>query len=209
MDRVIGLFPTPLMHAPALAGPALVAALVDECLGRAGQVNSRSAQLSHTEILSPSASPHIQALAQLIGPKLVEFGQLLFGEPLPWAIKELWVNVLETGGQQAMHNHANSFASGIVYLTRPHPSTNTVFIKPLAGGFVLANRHAGTQLGAFNADKWVMPEAAPGDMVLFPSHLLHEVPANAGGQRVSLAFNAIPERLDSWGYRLRFSGAAP
>lgn len=205
MDRVIGLFPTPLMRVDALAEPALVAALIDECLGRADTVNARSPQLSHTEILGTSASPAIKALSQRIGPKLIEFGQLLFGEPLPWALKELWVNVLETGGQQAMHNHANSFVSGIVYLTRPHPSTNTVFIKPLASGFVLDNRHAGTQLGPFNADKWVMPDAAPGDMVLFPSHLLHEVPANAGGQRISLAFNAIPERLDSWGYRLRFS----
>jgi hypothetical protein len=32
------------------------------------------------------------------------------------------------------------------------------------------------------------------------------VPPNEGGQRISLAFNAIPARLDSWGYTIGFSG---
>ena len=45
----------------------------------------------------------------------------MFGERLGWSLKEMWVNVLDTGGRQAMHNHANSFISGVVYLT-PHAS---------------------------------------------------------------------------------------
>ena len=39
-------------------------------------------------------------------------------------------------------------------------------------------------------------------MILFPSYLLHEVPRNQGDQRITLAFNAIPDRLDSWGYTI-------
>jgi hypothetical protein len=45
-------------------------------------------------------------------------------------------------------------------------------------------------------------------MLLFPSYLLHEVPINRGGRHVSLAFNAIPNRLDSWGYTLTLSRCA-
>ena len=45
-----------------------------------------------------------------------------------------------------------------------------------------------------------MPEISAGDLVLFPSYLLHEVPANQGEQRISIAFNAIPERLENFGY---------
>jgi len=32
------------------------------------------------------------------------------------------------------------------------------------------------------------------------------VPPNAGEQRITVAFNAIPTRLDSWGYRIAFGG---
>ena len=56
------------------------------------------------------------------------FGVHLFGERLPWGLKEMWVNVLDRGGRQAMHNHANSFISGVVYLTPTHPGSQTVFI---------------------------------------------------------------------------------
>ncbi len=34
----------------------------------------------------------------------------MFGERLRWGIKEMWTNVLDTGGSQPMHNHANSLA---------------------------------------------------------------------------------------------------
>jgi hypothetical protein len=42
--------------------------------------------------------------------------------------------------------------------------------------------------------------------MLFPSYLMHAVPANAGERRITMAFNAIPTHLDSWGYRVAFSG---
>ena len=127
----------------------------------------------------------------------------MFGENLSWSIKEIWGNVLEQGGRQTLHNHANSFVSGILYLTPSHPSANTVFVKSPGGqDFVLNNTNARAELGPYNAGKWVSPDPSPGDMILFPSYLLHEVPTNQGGRRISMAFNAIPNRLDSWGYTL-------
>jgi hypothetical protein len=71
-----------------------------------------------------------------------------------------------------------------------------------ASEFALRNTHAGVRPGAFNAEKWVAPQPAAGDLLLFPSYLLHEVPRNLGESRVTLAFNAIPHRLDAWGYTL-------
>ena len=78
--------------------------------------------------------------------------------------------------------------------------------SPGGTDFVFRNDHAGTTPGPFSADKWISPHPEPGDAVLFPSYLMHAVPPNAGERRVSLAFNAIPARLDSWGYRVGFSG---
>jgi hypothetical protein len=207
MDEVIGLFPTPFARIPGALDSALVQSLVAFFSAQAVRENNSSSNLSHTEMLRPGDSPLFVQAAALVTPRLVEFGALLFGERLGWSIKEMWVNVLDTGGRQAMHNHANSFISGVVYLTPTHPSSQTVFMKSPGGhDFSFKNDHAATTPGPYSADKWISPAPQPGDLVLFPSYLMHAVPPNAGERRITLAFNAIPTRLDSWGYAISFSG---
>ncbi|OYU99312.1 MAG: hypothetical protein CFE45_13425 [Burkholderiales bacterium PBB5] len=207
MDEVFGIFPTPLMRVSGVLDGALVCALVAHFSDQAVRENNSSANLSHTAMLRPGDSPLFVQAAARITPKLAEFGALLFGEQLGWALKEMWVNVLDTGGHQAMHNHANSFISGVVYLTPTHPASQTVFMKSPGGhDFTFKNDHAGTTHGPYNADKWISPAPEPGDLILFPSYLLHAVPPNPGERRITMAFNAIPTRLDSWGYAVTFSG---
>ena len=114
-------------------------------------------------MLRPSDSPLLVEAAALVTPLLAEFGALLFGERLGWSLKEMWVNVLDTGGRQAMHNHANSFISGVVYLTPTHPDSRTVFMKAPGGtDFAFKNDHAGMKTGPYNADKWISPAPEPG-----------------------------------------------
>jgi uncharacterized protein (TIGR02466 family) len=206
MDEVFGLFPIPFMRARAALPSTLVGALAQHFAAAATRDNNSSSNLSHTAMLRPSDSPLLADAASLISPKLVEFGVHLLGERLPWSLKEMWVNVLDSGGRQATHNHANSFASGVVYLTPSHPSSHTVFMKSPGGNdFLFRNDHQGMKPGEFCADKWISPAPEPGDMVLFPSYLMHAVPPNQGERRVTLSFNAIPSQLDSWGYVVRFS----
>lgn len=207
MHEVVGLFPTPFMRIPAAIDAPLVAALVEHFSAAAFRPNNASRNLSHTSMLRPGDSPLLVAAATALTPWLGEFGTHLFGERLGWSLKEMWVNVLDTGGQQGMHNHANSFASGVVYLTPTHPDARTVFMKPPGvGEFAMRHDHAGVVTGPYNADKWISPQPGPGDAVLFPSHLLHAVPANPGPRRITMAFNAIPTHLESWGYRISFGG---
>ncbi|MGJ7512483.1 putative 2OG-Fe(II) oxygenase [Variovorax sp. GT1P44] len=207
MDEIIGLFPSPFMRVPRALGPALVSGLVEHFASLASQDNNSSPNLSHTAMLQPGDSPLLVECAGLITPKLVDFGALLFGERIGWSVKEMWVNVLDTGGRQAMHNHANSFVSGVLYLTPTHPDARTVFMKSPGGhDFAFRNDHAQTAPGPYSADKWISPAPDPGDMVLFPSYLMHAVPPNPGERRVTMSFNAIPARLDSWGYKISFGG---
>ena len=207
MAEVFGLFPTPFMRAPGAVEGALVAGLVAHFSGQAYRDNNSSDQLSHTAMLKPGDSPLLVQLAMLLTPHVAELGALMFGQTLGWSIKEMWVNLMDTGGRQAMHNHANSFISGVVYLTPTHADSRTAFMKSPGGtDFAFRNDHAGTVSGAYNADKWISPQPEPGDLVLFPSYLMHAVPPNRGPQRITLAFNAIPTRLDSWGYAVGFSG---
>ena len=207
MQEVVGLFPTPFMRVTGALHRDLVGGLVAHFSSLAAQLNNSSANLVHTAMLKPGDSPLLIEAAQLITPLLADFGAVMFGERLGWSLKEMWVNVLDTGGRQAMHNHANSFISGVAYLTRTHPEARTVFMKPPGGSdFSFKNDHAGIETGPYNADKWISMPPEPGDVVLFPSYLLHAVPTNAGERRISLAFNAIPTHLDSWGYKISFSG---
>jgi len=206
MDEVFGLFPTPFMRARATLGEALVARLAEHFTTLATRDNSSSGNLSHTRMLKPQESPLFAKAGELIAPKLVEFGVYLLGERMRWLMKEMWVNVMDTGGRQAMHNHANSFVSGVVYLTPTHPGSQTVFMKSPGGtDFLMKNDHAGTTPNEFSADKWVSPAPSPGDLVLFPSYLMHAVPPNQGERRITLSFNAIPVQLDSWGYVIKMS----
>ena len=205
MDEVFGLFPTPFMRAPATLNARLVEGLVQHFSALASSSNKASGSLLHTEMLHPGDSPLLVEAATLITPKIVDMGALMFGERLDWSIKEMWVNLMDPGGLQTMHNHANSFVSGVVYLTAMHPESQTVFMKPSAGTeFVFKNEHANIASTPFNADRWTVPQSAPGDLVLFPSYLLHAVPVNQGERRITLSFNAIPDGLDSWGYKVRF-----
>jgi len=203
---IFELFPTPLMRVEKAIPSDLVANLRNRFSDNAELPNQRSTELTHSSILRPQGDPHLEQLAKHLNPHLVEFGTHLFGERLVWHIQGMWVNVLRTGGRQSIHNHANCFISGVLYLTESDPAANTQFIRSLGGrDFVFSNRHRNAALGPFNAEKWIGPLPEPGDLVLFPSSLLHEVPVNQGSLRITLAFNAIPDRLDSWGYSVRFN----
>lgn len=205
-NQVFDLFPTPILRAERLVDVALIDALTAEIEQSDRVTNAYSDLLSHTPIAGASANDLFSRLATVVAPKVVEFGELLFGEALRWQIKEMWVNVLEPGGRQAIHTHANSFISGVVYLTDAHRSANIVFHRAIGGnGYIFGNHHSGARVNAYNGGKWSVPATTAGDLVLFPSYLLHEVPPNQGERRISIAFNAIPDRLDNFGYAVRFA----
>lgn len=206
-SQVFALFPTPVMRVAQAIDARLVQALYAALAGQADHANHRSEGLQHSRILgADDDQPLLNTLVQRIGPHVVEMGRLLFGETLRWGIKEMWVNAMRSGGRQAVHNHANCFVSGVLYLSDCDASANTVFIRSLGGrDYVFGNVHAGAETGPYNADKWTGPPPVAGDLLLFPSYLLHEVPQNRGDTRVTLAFNAIPHRLDASGYAVSFS----
>jgi uncharacterized protein (TIGR02466 family) len=201
--RTFELFPTPVEFRPSLLAPTVALALGQRMAQRCAQANHRSAALAHSELLQPGDDRDLDTLAQALLPAIRAFGSLLLGEPLTWTIKEMWANVLHRDGHQALHNHANCFVSGVAYLSPTEGRAQTTFLRGLGGSdFKFSNEHVGVQSGPFNAQKWQAPDMQPGDVLLFPSYLLHEVPPNRGDVRITLAFNAIPHRLDSWGYQI-------
>jgi uncharacterized protein (TIGR02466 family) len=200
------LFPTPCAQIEGLLEPHLVEALRERALQSQRQENSAGNSLSHTEVIDPSGDSLFTDIAALAVPEITRFGEVLFGERLNWLVKEMWLNVLEHGGSQFMHSHANSFVSAVLFVTEAHESARTLFLRRMGGDdFRFRNDSESARLNAYNSDKWAVPRAMPGDMLIYPSYLIHGVPPNEGGQRITVALNAIPDQLNSQGYRIRFA----
>jgi uncharacterized protein (TIGR02466 family) len=152
-------------------------------------------------MLLPGMDAGLDELAGKLLARVATFGTMLLGDSLRWTIKEMWANVLQPGGHQTLHNHANSIVSGIVYLTPTAGATQTVFVRGLGGhDFKFTHQNKSTRTNRFNAERWISPDAQAGDCVLLPQFPASRGPAQPDGVRVSIAFNAIPDRLDAWGY---------
>lgn len=100
-----------------------------------------------------------------------------------------WMNVAKPGGYNAPHTHPGAHWSGVYYVAQPvvdsGSSGKIEFMDPrtdLPSWRLL-------QAPAFNAKKAIRPE--PGELILFPSYLVHWVyPNESEDERVSIAFNA-------------------
>lgn len=105
-----------------------------------------------------------------------------------------WMNVNPTGGFNAPHTHPGAHWSGVYYVRQPKVESGNSgmieFLDPrsdLPGWRLL-------QAKAFRSKRKIRPAA--GEIVLFPSYLVHWVyPNEAGGERVTIAFNATLRKL--------------
>lgn len=100
-----------------------------------------------------------------------------------------WMNANPPGGFNAPHTHPGAHWSGVYYVSQPEVEEGNSgmieFLDPrsdLPNWRILKSR-------AFSLKKKIRPQ--PGEMVLFPSYLVHWVyPNEADEERVSIAFNA-------------------
>ena len=101
-----------------------------------------------------------------------------------------WINVNPKGGSNNLHTHPNSHWSGVLYVQQPTEvegySGMIEFINPNQEGRDLANLIP--QRG-FDPIMRIRPKS--GQLVIFPSYLLHSVyPNNSDTDRITIAFNS-------------------
>lgn len=102
-------------------------------------------------------------------------------------ITQSWLNFTEHNQSHHPHTHPNSFVSGVLYINADEEHDNITFYKD--GRFLLDFEVI--QRNKLNSDAWTIP-VKTGRILLFPSHLAHEVRVKKGSnQRVSLAFNTF------------------
>lgn len=123
------------------------------------------------------------------------------------AAHESWFHVTRNGGYFGVHNHPMHSWSGVYCVCQEGDEGNEAsgrltFINPFVGNHMyvdMANHQFKPPYQTGN----IPVRLQPGQLVLFPSWLLHEVsafqPANADGLRITVAFNC----------RFRMDGVKP
>jgi uncharacterized protein (TIGR02466 family) len=102
-------------------------------------------------------------------------------------ITQSWLNYTETNQYHHKHNHFNSLVSGVVYINSDEKYDRIEFFKDSYQSIKPNIK----ELNLFNAESWWFP-VKTGDIILFPSSLLHEVKIKEGNNlRISLAFNVF------------------
>lgn len=109
-----------------------------------------------------------------------------------------WMNVNPTGGFNAPHTHPGAHWSGVYYVSQPEiekgDSGMIEFLDPRSD---LPNWRL-LDAPSFKIKKKIRP--MPGDLILFPSYLMHWVyPNEADGERVTVAFNATFAKVGNSG----------
>ena len=109
-------------------------------------------------------------------------------------VSAMWGNMVprESGGKHTPHRHANSYVSGIYYLTEGAP---TVFLDP-----VYARSLSSLEIPALNNQDSLTIEPRAGTMVVFPSYVQHFTQPHYGkDNRLSIAWNSFPSGSISQG----------
>lgn len=104
-------------------------------------------------------------------------------------VQNMWLNEMASGDRHPKHAHYGYSISGTFYVEVPEGSNKIGFYNPLDG--------VGHDLGSASPDSWTVSNSMSwwipvesGNIILFPSHLKHEVPPmEFQGLRKSISFD--------------------
>lgn len=190
------LFSTPLVRFRVPEHEALNAALLSEgarLRGFSDGVTKSNRGGWHSEgNLFDNEAECIQTLRGLAEASVLEATRKIGAKTDPSTLKLklfAWMNANPPGGFNAPHTHPGAHWSGVYYVSQPEIEVgNSGMIEFLDPRSDLPNwRILGAS--AFRTKKKLRPQA--GEIILFPSYLVHWVyPNEADEERVSIAFNA-------------------
>jgi uncharacterized protein (TIGR02466 family) len=115
--------------------------------------------------------------------------QLKISRNLNFKITTSWVAKYQKDHFSKLHNHGNSLFSGVLYL-QVHPNSGSIsFHQKSSSLYPQELTLEFENYNIFNCGKWtIYPEN--NDIVIFPSHLQHEVSINETNfDRYAIAFN--------------------
>lgn len=103
-------------------------------------------------------------------------------------ITQSWLNYTKKGEFHHKHLHPNSFISGVFYVNADKQTDKIYFYNERYSQITINP----AEFNVVNSKAWWFP-VETGDLILFPSHLVHSVETvDTERVRASLAFNTFP-----------------
>lgn len=139
-------------------------------------------------------------LKQLVQEEISIFTHyLLHMDPkqIQWRLQNSWAVRHSEGDWSQAHHHTNAVFSGVYYVKTNDTSGNIVFTRSHDTVSTVTFDFPFTQHNELNSKSYgITPQS--GEIVMFPSHLLHSVePNRSSEQRFAVAFNFVP--TGTWG----------
>jgi len=197
------LFSTPVLRYRVADPKPLNAALLEQAnrmrLVSAGASKSnRGGWHSEGNIFDHDAAPMAQL--RLLVLKALEDANGAIGAKADFSLLRLklsgWMNANPKGAFNAPHSHPGAHWSGVYYVAQPEVEEGTSgMIEFLDARSDLPNWRI-LEAAPFRVKKKLRPQS--GELILFPSYLVHWVyPNEADDERFSVAFNATYKRKRS------------
>jgi len=102
-------------------------------------------------------------------------------------VTQCWLNKNPKGSSHHEHCHPNSIISGVFYFKQNSTLPPIKFSKTLQHGIRLNSK----KYNNLNSDTFFL-SCTDGELILFPSNLVHSVPLNTGNEeRISMSFNTF------------------
>jgi len=113
---------------------------------------------------------------------------------LDFKLANMWININKCGDYNTSHCHPNSIISGVLWIKCPQNCGSLVFSSPNQFSehklFESIDNNIKDNINYY--DSFMFRNPREGTLVLFPSHLYHEVEPNQSNEnRISIAFNLI------------------
>ena len=102
-----------------------------------------------------------------------------------------WININEPGNYNVKHLHPTNDLSGVLWIKAPQNSGDIVFESPYEfQAYQEIDSYVDEFRNSFNIDHSYYFTPTDGRMLIFPSHLMHEVEENLSNEdRISVSFN--------------------
>jgi len=142
--------------------------------------------------------PELSKLSEYILSLAITYGnEILNYNYDKYKFSQSWLSLKYPNQHHREHNHPNSLISGVLYygdFLKDTPLINFHKMEMGINSFILSPKQK--QLGdnpKYSSNQYTL-SIQPGNLILFPSYLVHSVPENNTDQvRKSLAFNIVPE----------------
>ena len=126
-------------------------------------------------------------------------------------VTDSWYNISDKGGYQHPHFHSNSYLSCIYYVnfdvTKDHVNTHFTREESLYFPVMPALGLMRKKFTEYNQDNQIV--VSEGELMIFPSQIIHGYDDNKGDNRVTLSMNMMPTIVTNGDYGWRCVNLTP